>query len=111
MLTDSGFRSRAVSLLQSTSPFRVQTQSTEPDDADTINRVTSQPLSSINEKSQLDRGGGRDPSLSVSSNEKTLTSSAGDAVAQDRAAQRLVRTIPSQWPMLWHASSSKAIDC
>lgn len=96
VLTDSGFRSRAVSLLQSTSPFRAQSQSTEPEDADSINRVTSQTLSSVNEKSQLDGGTGRDPSASVSSNEKTLISSAGDAVAQDRAAQRLVRTIPSQ---------------
>lgn len=96
MVTDSGFRSRAVSLIQSASPFRAQTpQSTEPEDANSINRVPSQTLSSINEKSQPDRGTGRDPSLSASSNEKTLTSSPDDAVAHDRAAQRLVRTIPS----------------
>ena len=95
VLTDSGFRSRAVSLLQSTVPFRAQTQSTEPEDADSINRITSQTLSSVNEKAQLDGGIGRDPSVSISSNEKTLTPSASDAVAHDRAAQRLVRTIPS----------------
>lgn len=53
--------------------------------------------SPLNEKTIAEEGkNGLEKSQTLSSSGKTCHSSSGNAVANDRAAQRIVRTIPSQ---------------
>ena len=54
----------------------------------------------LNEKTIAEEGqNGSDKPPALSSNGKTYHSSGGNAVAHDRAAQRIVRTIPSEFPL------------
>ena len=95
-MTDIGFRSRAVSLLHSSTPFRHPAQDSELEAVESSNRGTSSNnLDLINEKSRFDENLSRDHSASTS-NSKTLIPSADDVVSQDKAAQRLVRTVPGE---------------
>ena len=86
-------RTRAATLLQSASPFHKQNTSSEPYSANPLSRSTF-PQSGT-EILRLDGIPTIDASTSVSSNDRTVVSSGDDAIAEDRAANRLVRTLPS----------------
>lgn len=94
---EGSFRSRAASLLRSSTPSTTQSLGHSPyqekGSAIASNTPTEPPL---NEKTIAEEGQtGLEKSQTLSSNGKTYHSSGSNAVANDRAAQRIVRTIPS----------------
>lgn len=94
---EGSFRSRAASLLRSSTPSTTQSLGHGPyqekGSAIASNTPTEPPL---NEKTIAEEGQtGLEKSQTLSSNGKTYHSSGSNAVANDRAAQRIVRTIPS----------------
>ncbi len=91
------FRSRAASLLRPSTPSTTQTLgqggNLEKGSRISSNTPTESPL---NEKTKSEEGqSGLDESQTLSSNVKTHHSFGGNVVIDDRAAQRVVRTIPS----------------
>ncbi len=106
---EGSFRSRAASLLRpsTSSTIRSLGQSTNKEKGSGIasNTPTESPL---NEKTIVEEGNnGLEKSQTLSSSEKMYHSSGSNAVANDRAAQRIVRTIPSQYPNAISLSTSK----
>ena len=92
--SETGFRTRAATLLHSTSPFKTLTHGSDLEAGDSRSRSATLPTNaaSINEKK--DGSPGRDSSDTPSSNEKTLTPG---GEYDYKAAPRHVRTIPSQF--------------
>lgn len=95
---EGSFRSRAASLLRPSIPFTTQSlgqgANQEKGPGLASNTHTESPL---DEKTLAGEGanGQEDPRV-LSSSEKTYHSSGINVVANDRAAQRIVRTIPSE---------------
>lgn len=95
---EGSFRSRAASLLRASTPSTIHSngQGANQEKASVVasNTSTEHPL---NEKTIVEEGTDDPEKLRTSSsNGTTYHSSGGNAVANDRAAQRIVRTIPSQ---------------
>ncbi|KAF6220666.1 hypothetical protein HO133_003099 [Letharia lupina] len=94
---ESSFRSRAASLLRPSTPSKTQSlgqgANQEKGSGIASNTPTESPL---NEKPKAEEGqNGLEKSQTLSSNGKTFFSSGDNAVVNDEAAQRIVRTIPS----------------
>lgn len=94
---ESSFRSRAASLLRPSTPSKIQSlgqgANQEKGSGTASNTPTESPL---NEKPKAEEGqNGLEKSQTLSSNGKTFFSSGDNAVVNDEAAQRIVRTIPS----------------
>lgn len=94
---ESSFRSRAASLLRPSTPSKTQSlgqgANQEKGSGIASNTPTESPL---NEKPKTEEGqNGLEKSQTLSSNGKTFFSSGDNAVINDEAAQRIVRTIPS----------------
>lgn len=95
---ESSFRSRAASLLRPSTPSKTQSlgqgANQEKGSGIASNTPTESPL---NEKPKTEEGqNGLEKSQTLSSNGKTFFSSGDNAVINDEAAQRIVRTIPSE---------------
>lgn len=104
-LGKGSFRSRAASLLLASTPSTThsigQGASQEKGSDIASNTPTEAPL---NEKTIVEEGpNGLENLQTPSSNGRTYHSSGSNAVTNDRAAQRIVRTIPSQ-SSIWLSS-------
>lgn len=98
MAIGDGFRTRAASLLRGSVSSAAQSHSQAPDpEKSCITPSVQHEEQSTSEKTHT--GGWENnmkPSRPMSSGEKTLNSTGDNAVAQNKAAQRLVRTLPSE---------------
>lgn len=96
---EGSFRSRAASLLHLSTPFTTQSlgqgANQEKGPGIASNTPTESPLNEKTVAGERQNGLGEPHALSPS--EKTYHSSGINAVANDRAAQRIVRTIPSEF--------------
>ena len=93
-ISDGSFRTRAASLLH---PY-VSTQNQAQVQQTNLERSPTVPLPQHAEFPSNEKGGGKEPteSGSLSATEKTFDPSHDDTVAQNKKAQRLVRTIPRE---------------
>lgn len=94
---ESSFRSRAASLLRPSTPSKTQSLGRGANQEKGSGIASSTPTESpLNEKPKAEEGqNGLEKSQTLSSNGKTFFSSGDNAVVNDEAAQRIVRTIPS----------------
>ena len=95
---EGSFRSRAASLLRPSTFSTTQSLSQRDNQGEGSGIARNTPAeSSLNEKTVVAEGkSSLDQSQTLSSGGKTHHTSGGNAVANDRAAQRIVRTIPSE---------------
>ena len=96
---EGSFRSRAASLLRPSTPSTTQLLGQGANQEKRSGIASNTPTDSpLNEKTIAEEGpNGLEKTQTLSSNGKTYHSSGCNAVADDRAAQRIVRTIPSEF--------------
>ena len=92
---EGSIRSRAASLIRFSNPSASHTSGQGANQENASNTPIE---SALNEKTIIEEGNnGLDESQTLSSSGKTHHSSGSNAVRSDRAAQRIVRTIPSMF--------------
>lgn len=95
VFAETGFRTRAASLLHASSPFRNSTSSLDPPATHSISHNAIKRSSLAADDSEKSMNACKNPSDSASFNEKTLRTSDGGDVTRSEAEQRHLRVVPS----------------